>query len=396
MRLTDLQEACSDAISASVFKVGSELRIQDLDTLSRAILSNSQSRKYPDLFEFGFFCRAANLRKRLQLFGWCRDRLGLGLVVHITPSNIPMNFALSFLFGYLSGNNNVVKVPKKEFPQVELFLDIFSALRAKGAFVGQQFVRFSRDDACLATVVGVADALLVWGGDATIEQVRQITRKPRCVVWEFPDRFSIAVIDVGSVNKLDEANLKQLASRFYNDTLLVNQNACSSPKLIAWLGDSGNSDPVISRFWKAFLLVAREREFELGPVEHISRLVKVMEYCMTTNCKQVSPISIGSLIERIQIDSGDRDWMEHLGSDGLFYEINVKNLSELTHIACNGKLQTVGYFGIAKTDLLNLVLEKNIGSGVDKIVPIGTTLNYSIQWDGVNSLERLSREIYCV
>jgi hypothetical protein len=50
----------------------------------------------------------------------------------------------------------------------------------------------------------------------------------------FPDRYSIAVIDADSY--LIHPEKKQLAQAFYNDTLLNDQNACSSPSLVVWTG----------------------------------------------------------------------------------------------------------------------------------------------------------------
>ena len=53
----------------------------------------------------------------------------------------------------------------------------------------------------------------------------------------FADRYSFCVIDQFKVSKLKDLELKNLAQKFYNDTFLVDQNACSSPHLIVWLGD---------------------------------------------------------------------------------------------------------------------------------------------------------------
>ena len=54
--------------------------------------------------------------------------MSIGLVFHITPSNIPTNFAYSLLFGLLTGNSNIIKVPTKIFPQIEI---ISSTLKKK-------------------------------------------------------------------------------------------------------------------------------------------------------------------------------------------------------------------------------------------------------------------------
>ena len=50
------------------------------------------------------------------------SRLGWGTVLHIAPANIPVNFAFSFLMGFLSGNINYVRVPSNPYPQVDLIV----------------------------------------------------------------------------------------------------------------------------------------------------------------------------------------------------------------------------------------------------------------------------------
>ena len=82
-------------------------------------LNNSQlSKKYPDIKTLAFWCRKKNilnLQKKLQTN---ESRLGLGLIFHITPSNIPTNFAYSLIFGLLTGNSNIVKFPSKKFEKI--------------------------------------------------------------------------------------------------------------------------------------------------------------------------------------------------------------------------------------------------------------------------------------
>jgi len=59
----------------------------------------------------------------------------LGLVFHITPSNIPTNFAYSLLFGLLTGNTNVVKVPSKKFKQIDIVCDVINKTLKKKKFI---------------------------------------------------------------------------------------------------------------------------------------------------------------------------------------------------------------------------------------------------------------------
>ena len=86
-----------------------------LQDISTELINSVESKKYPDIMTFAFWCRKANINKIKKLFEDGSIRLGLGLVFHITPSNVPVNFAFSFVFGLLSGNANIVRAPSDLF-----------------------------------------------------------------------------------------------------------------------------------------------------------------------------------------------------------------------------------------------------------------------------------------
>ena len=77
-------------------------------------------KKYPDIKTLAFWCRKKNILNLKKQFLTSETRLGLGLIFHITPSNIPTNFAYSLIFGLITGNSNIVKVPSKKFDQVQI------------------------------------------------------------------------------------------------------------------------------------------------------------------------------------------------------------------------------------------------------------------------------------
>ena len=84
-----------------------------LNDLSTDLRSNKKANGFPDIITFSFWCRKANISKQKKDFFDGKVRLGLGIVFHITPSNVPINFAYSFVFGLLSGNANIVRLPSK-------------------------------------------------------------------------------------------------------------------------------------------------------------------------------------------------------------------------------------------------------------------------------------------
>ena len=78
-----------------------------------------------------------------------------------------------------------------------------------------------------------------------------------------------------------------------------------------------------------------------------------------------------------------------ISSDILLYLIS--KLSELKDYVSK-KCQTITYYGISKNEFKNFVLEYNL-LGVDRIVPIGKSLEIDLVWDGYDVIKSLSREV---
>ena len=97
-----------------------------LQNLSATLLKDTAVKNYPDVISFAFWCRTGSLRAMKEHHNRQPLQLGRGVVFHIAPSNVPVNFAYSLIAGLLAGNANVVRVPSQDFPQVEI---ICAALR---------------------------------------------------------------------------------------------------------------------------------------------------------------------------------------------------------------------------------------------------------------------------
>ena len=72
----------------------------------------------------------------------------------------------------------------------------------------------------------------------------------------FADRYSLCVLDGKAVESASEGALNRLSEDFYNDTYLMDQNACSSPQLILWLNDS---EYARKKFWNAVFCIAKQK-----------------------------------------------------------------------------------------------------------------------------------------
>ena len=91
-------------------------------------MSNKKSLKFPDLVTFAFWCRKSNLNKISGYYKRNKLVLGRGVILHIAPSNVPMNFCYSLTFGLLSGNSNIVRLPSRNFIQIKIFNQILKKI----------------------------------------------------------------------------------------------------------------------------------------------------------------------------------------------------------------------------------------------------------------------------
>ena len=73
-----------------------------LDYFSKDLFKISKKLNRPDLTSLAFWCRKSNLMKLKEKYDVEKISKGLGLIFHITPSNIPTNFAYSLIFGIIT------------------------------------------------------------------------------------------------------------------------------------------------------------------------------------------------------------------------------------------------------------------------------------------------------
>jgi hypothetical protein len=377
-----------EAIINQGLRVFSDPACDFLDDLSKAILTYPESKAYPDLVSFGFWIRKANVQKLKSTYLSQTNRLGRGLCFHIAPSNIPINFAFSFVFSLLAGNSNVVRLPSQSFLQVELLMDLIHRVIKDHPEISARtaFVKYPRDSDATSAFSKVADARMIWGGDETIRQVRKLETKPRATDIAFADRYSLCLIDAEKILKLNESDLKKLALDFYNDTYLMDQNACSSPQLIYWLN---SSEEAKNRFWQSVFDVTSQK-YQLQDAVAVDKYTKLCEdSIILKDMGQVERAE--NLVYRVNLNEVGKHVENLRGKGGYFYEYNLKNLDELMSVVTD-KYQTITYFGVNSELIQQAVIDKHI-RGIDRIVPIGKAMDIDIVWDGHDLILELSREI---
>ena len=98
-----------------------------------------------------------------------------------------------------------------------------------------------------------------------------------------------------------------------------------------------------------------------------------------------------NLIWRNTLEQLSEDIDGYRCTSGYFSEYHASSVSELAKII-NRRYQTLAYYGLPKEELAAFIREVR-PSGIDRIVPIGQTTDFSLVWDGYDLIELLSREI---
>ena len=344
-------------------------------------------REYPDVATFGFWCRKAALMQEKAKYDDLAERFGKGVVFHSTPSNVPVNFAFSFAAGLLSGNANIVRLPGKPFEQVEIISTAVRGLLAekhKAMAPYIVFVKYPPVKAISDFFSGICNVRVIWGGDRTVAELRQSPIPARTTEITFADRHSIAVINAGAYLAAERKDT--VIRNFWNDTYHSDQNACTSPRIIFWTGEKKKEAK--EDFWRRVHGMAAE-EYTLAPVQAVGKLNALYSVAAARKVRQVKTEDM--LVTRVVPETVDSVLMDFKYNSGFFFEKDIEDLSEIAGV-CDLRCQTITYFGIEEADFRKF-LEETRPFGVDRIVPMGKSMDFSLVWDGCDLIRQMSRRI---
>ena len=366
-------------------KIFSEEACEFLNCVSERLLKNPVAKKFSDVTAFGFWCRRASVRKMSAAYENDELRIGRGLVFHIAPSNVAVNFAYSFAAGLLAGNGNVVRLPSKTFRQVDIICAALKETLLKDfpqLMPYVQMVRYGHETAINDFLSAQCDVRVIWGGDDTIKNIRKSPLKVRAKEIAFADRYGLAVIDAEKY--LQAPNKERIAKDFFNDTYLTDQNACSSPKYIFWLGE--NVEEAKEIFWAS---VHREitAGYNLQGIQAVDKLTLLYLLGAAHDAKFVS--SRDNRLFRVEVESITDDLINFQGNSGFFIECNIKSLEDILPL-CGDKCQTVASYGLNQSEWQKFLMTHR-PRGIDRIVSPGRTLDFALTWDGCDLIREMSR-----
>jgi hypothetical protein len=98
---------------------------------------------------------------------------------------------------------------------------------------------------------------------------------------------------------------------------------------------------------------------------------------------------VNNKLWRVLISELNTDIEEYRCAGGFFHEYIASSFNDLEKIV-NRKYQTLSYYGFEKKYLKDKIKELKL-NGIDRVVPIGSTTNFDLHWDGYDLIHTLSR-----
>lgn len=365
-----------------------------IDAFSKSMLASQEARNYPELAALAFWLRRSSVKKlKRHALDEAHIRVPRGVAFHVAPTNVDTIFIYSWFLSLLCGNSNIVRISSKPSKQVDVIIEIIGKLFEQEDFAAVRdrslIVQYGHDAKVTVLFSSNCDVRLVWGGDKTINEIREAPLPPTAVEMTFANKYSFAVIDAQSILNADDAQLRSLVDAFYNDTYWFAQMACSSPRMILWLSDNQEkTDRARYLFWSSFEQRIMQEDTGLDMSDYVNKRVAVDSLALHEQIQVAQ--SPSNDISRVWLPKPEIHEDLHCGA-GLFFESAIAELEELLPLLSR-KIQTVSYAGIS-SERWRAFLRKNNVSGIDRVVPIGKSLDFNYIWDGYDMPKMLLREI---
>ncbi len=381
----------SALIFARPFEPFDSLSTSFLHDLGNCLIRDSRSKTFPDVQSFAFWCSNSNLRELSDKHFKDIVRFGKGIAFHIAPNNVPVNFAYSLAAGILTGNVNIVRVPSNLYPQIEIIVDSIKSLmnESKHSWIRERLyvVRYGHQKAITDFLSAHCDVRIIWGGDEAIANIRSSPLSAKASDVVFADRYSICVIDAKSYQLVE--NKKRIARDFYNDTYLFDQNACTAPHLVVWLGNEDDANFARNLFWENLAQIVVD-EYKMQEIRSIDKMVSAYRLA-SIHSGTIIENSINNLVVRVLLKQLPMCLENDRSDSGFFIEYIATSILEICNIV-NRKFQTLSFLGFDDKFWRNFVIQNRM-LGIDRVVPIGKTLDFSLSWDGYDIVSMLTRQV---
>jgi hypothetical protein len=366
------------------------------DQLSKSILSNKQINRIPEIVALAFWLRKANLIKMKEenshLFTNKLYKVSpKGTVFHICPANVDTMFIYSLAVSVLMGNKNILRVSNRmNAPHIRYLFELLNkTIEHYTEFENYiNIINYEHNNEISRYFSEKAAARIIWGGDQTIEKIRKIDSASRTKDIVFPDRISILCVESEKYNALAKEETGKFTKDFFNDAYTFDQKGCSSPQSIFIVGEKTANEVCINNMQAALSdYVKNYYETDAASIASL-KLNYIVDEAAESNNFTVT----GSNLLTFMFRKEQSSLLQHTCGGGAFNIYSINTIDDLKKFI-SPKLQTISYFGMTPSNLEKLTNLSN-GEGIDRIVPMGTALEFYYLWDGYNLFDELCKKVF--
>ncbi len=361
-----------------------------VDAFSKKLIEDF--RAYPEMVSLGFWMRNAHIEQLQQRFEAYEGlHVARGTVLHFAPSNVDTIFIYSWFLSLLTGNRNIIRLSTRQSKQsaalIALLQELFENEAHKHIAKRTVILQYDHDETITAWLSAQCDTRVIWGGDKTITDIRAVPIPPTATELTFADKFSFAVINASAFLQLEDPST--LIHNFYNDAFWFGQQACSSIRMIVWVGEAFTCKAASERFMPMLSEYERQKPLELSVADVMNKEVAL--YSMATSNRGTIHAYNDNRIQTIRLGSPENFYETLHCGNGLLYEYHATTLDEI-FLHVSKKHQSLLYFGFEKAQFADMI-RKHRPHGIDRIVPIGKALEFSDIWDGYDLMRSFTKHI---
>ena len=155
---------------------------------------------------------------------------------------------------------------------------------------------------------------------------------------------------------------------------------------IVFWKNADSLDQAKDEFWSAVHEITSQK-YNLQPIQGVDKLTALYRESIETGARDEKMPD--NYVVRTELHNLPKNIDDFRCTGGFFSECTINSLDDIVPIITR-KYQTLAYYGFTKNELESFVKNNRL-SGIDRIVPVGRTTDFSLTWDGYNLIEVMSR-----
>lgn len=353
-----------------------------------------RGRNSPDIVAVGYWLRNTHLQSlKKQYVGenTQTSRIAKGVTFHLAPGNVDTLFFYSMVVSVLCGNQTIMRVSTEltddAYNLIELVNQFFEINVHKEDHQQVQslihIIQYPHDDEITQCLSLLADVRVIWGGNETVNKLSQLPQKLSATTLCFPDRYSVAVIQLH-----DKSEIGVAVKRLLSDVKPFSQQACSSPKIIYWLEQQQSllNTQLKEAFWQQ-LTQQINLDVTLTTAQYLEQSLYQQRLPILAAGYKTKQEKSGVFV-KVDVENVLPEMViAHTGN----YVLLQQNITTLDEIELCSHCQTVTMFGIEESHWISWVNKGH--QPMKRWVKSGQALVFSHQWDGIDLIESFTTVI---